>query len=308
MAHKFIENNGEKSRVYDSLVIEPRKLNIFGSELALKVVQELARNPACAMDIARQLEEHEQKIYYHLRRLEEAGVIKKIRTEKRYAMTAKIYALVSPTVTAKLHEDGFDEFSEEVSSRSPALENFFHPFVKNGRLDAHIVIGDTYSHGKYDMGSKEGPYVIDLMLLLGKIASEIEFPARKLDTEINDDISRQNLIVIGNAQTNTLVDRLNGSLPLEFDTKDVWGIISKKTGTKYTDPRVGFIVKTPNPLNPEKMLLLIGGVGRRGAQSAVIALTRDIGSIKEEKGAVFHVVYGYDKDSDKIIDSVKFLE
>lgn len=308
MAHKLIENDGEKSRVYDSLIVEPKKLNIFGSDLAIKVVQELATNPGCAMDLSRSLNEHEQKIYYHLRRLEEAGIIKKIRTEKRYAMTAKIYALVSPVVSAKLHHAGYEEVNGEMKKPSPALENFFHPFVKNGRLDAQIIIGDTYSHGKYDMGSQEGPYILDLMLLLGRISDSIDFPARRLDTEVKEDDIKNNLILIGNAQTNTVIDRMNGMLPVDFDTKDVWGIISKKTGTKYTDPRTGFIIKTDNPLNPEKKIMMVGGIGRRGSYSAVLALTKHMNEIKEEKGTIAHIVCGYDKDSDKVIDTIKFVE
>jgi len=308
MTHKFIENGDGRARVYDSIVIDPRKLNIFGSELAVRIVTTLAKNQGCAMDLARSLGEHEQKIYYHLRRLEEAGVIRKIRTEKRYAMTAKIYGLVSPTVTAKLHEDGYEEMSDNPKEINPRLEAFFHPFVNHGTLDARIIIGDTYSHGKYDMGSTEGPYVMDFMMLLGGLARNISFPARKLDTEVHEKELTGNLILLGNAQTNTVIDNMNGKLPVRFDSTDVWGLVSERTGRKYTDPRTGLIAKIDNPLNPEKKVLIIGGVGRRGTYSAVLALTKHLDMIKEEKGNVVHIVCGYDQDSDRVIDTVKFLE
>jgi len=308
MAHKFIENGDGRTRVYDSIVIDPRKLNVFGSDLALRIVSGLAKTPGCAMDLARALSEHEQKIYYHLRRLEAAGVIRKIRTEKRYAMTAKIYGLVSPTVTAKLHEEGYELGHSDTKDVNPKLESFFHPFVTNRTLDAKIIIGDTYSHGKYDIGSTEGPYVLDFMMLLGRLASNMVFPARKLDTEIQDKELTENLILFGNAQTNTVIDKLNSKMPARFDATDIWGLISEKTGRKYTDPRTGFIAKMDNPLNPEKKVMVVGGVGRRGTYAAVLALTRHMDKIKEEKGNIAHIVCGYDQDSDNVIDTVKFLE
>ena len=54
------------------------------------------------MDLARKLEQHEQKIYYHLRNLEKAGIIKQTRTEQRYGMTAKIFDVISPVVATKM--------------------------------------------------------------------------------------------------------------------------------------------------------------------------------------------------------------
>jgi len=85
--------------------MEVKKMNVFGSELVIKIINELAKKPSCAMDLARVLNEHEQKIYYHLRRLEKAGIISLERTEIRAGALTKIYKIDSPYITVKLFED-----------------------------------------------------------------------------------------------------------------------------------------------------------------------------------------------------------
>ena len=102
----LIEENGEEWNAYNSLLLEPKNLGIFTNELALKIVLGLSKKPGCAMDLARKLGVDEQRIYYHLRKLEKAGIVKLMGTEMRYGMTAKIYQAVSPVVSAKLYEDG----------------------------------------------------------------------------------------------------------------------------------------------------------------------------------------------------------
>ncbi|MEM5808623.1 MAG: hypothetical protein QXH92_01765, partial [Candidatus Aenigmatarchaeota archaeon] len=88
-------------------------------------------------------------------------------------------------------------------------------------------------------------------------------------------------------------------------------LTSKITNTTYSDPRIGVIIKTKNPFNHDKSILVIGGIGRRGAQSATLALTKYrnmfVESIKNSDNIV-KVVRGFDADSDDIIDTIKILE
>jgi len=311
MAHKFIENNGEKSRVYDSLIVEPKKLNIFGSDLAIKVVQELAVNPGCAMDLSRSLNEHEQKIYYHLRRLEEAGIIKKIRTEKRYAMTAKIYALVSPVVSAKLHHAGYEEVNDEMKKPSPALENFFHPFVRNGNFDGKIIIGDPYPHGEYEEGERCIGYATDFMLLLGNVVGNTGPSKYKIDIDVKENELKDNLIVIGNPRSNTVFQALLKDLPVEFNKEASWSFVSKTTNKIYKDPRIGMIIKCDNPFDKSKKIFILGSLRSKGMRSASIAVTRHLEEIvksADKDGNIVKIVEGLDKDGDGIIDSVRILE
>ncbi len=310
MQFELIDHNGGNPVIYDSLLLPPDKMGIFSSELSLKIIQELVKEPACAMDLARRMNQHEQKIYYHLRRLEGAGVVKHIRSEKRYSMTAKIYGVVSPVVSAKLFEKG-RKVIKKTNGLSREMDEFFQPFVEEGKLNATIVIGDPYPHGKYDKPDKSAAHAFDFMMMLGNIVNELNFPHYKLDIDIREKDLKDNLILIGNPKTNTIMSRLDGNMPVFFDPKSGWAVVSKKTSKKYDEPRVGVIMKMDSPFQAGKKILVVAGIRTRGMQAATIALTRYFKkTIKksDEQGNLFRIVEGVDQTGDHIIDNVKFLE
>lgn len=304
----LVEEGREGKKAYESIVLDPKHLSILNNELTLKIVQSLVKEPACALDIARELGIHEQKVYYHIRKLDKAGIIKPLRTEKRFGMTAKIYDVVSPVVSSKLYEDGIN--LKDGSVQDLELLKFLSPFLKGGKLDALMVMGDTYEHGKYDSYATEGPHAADFALLVGNLISgKLTFPFYKLDTEITKEDLKRNLILIGNPKSNVIIDKVNHALPIEFNLKNN-SITSKKTGKKFNDPRIGLIAKFPNPFNPEKMILLLGGIRTRGTQSAIIAITRQYKDIaaKEPSRSFLRIVMGMDKSGHKIIDWIKVVE
>lgn len=304
----LVENSENKQRIYDSLLLEAKHLGIFSNELAVKMINELAKQPLCAMDIAKNLKENEQKIYYHLRKMISAGIVKLNGTESRYGMTAKMYELVSPVIATKLYDGGYDVKPSRTIS-NPQLKQFFSPFVADGRLNCRIVVGDSYPHGKYDAPATEGPYLFDFAFIIGKLIEEMTFPHYSLDTD--KIYLKSNLILLGNARTNVVVDKFNSQLPAYFDLLRENRITVKGSGNSYSDPRIGVIIRTTNPLNKNKKILLLGGVRTRGMQAAVIALTQHFDELvkgMDEKGNLIRVVEGYDSSGDKRIDAIKFLE
>ncbi len=310
MKASLIENRGDVKISYESLLVAPKKLSVFNSDLALRIVNELAKAPGCAMDLARSLKEHEQKIYYHLRKLENVGIVKPIGTEKRYGMTAKIYSMTCPVIATKLYEDG-QPLEKTSSVIDPNVMKFFYPFIEDGELNAKIIIGDTYSHGRFDSESTEGPYAFELGVLLGNLMSTLKFPHYKFDTEVSKDDLKENLILIGNPQTNILIDKINNHLPVYFDEKNRFCITSKNTSKVYEDARVGIIAKMQSPFEKTKKILVLGGRGRRGTQSAILACTKHFSKISkklDDDGEVVTVVKGFDRDGDKVIDDIVILE
>lgn len=305
---RFIED-GEKPTAYDSILVSPEKLSIFGSELSLKIVKELARNPGCAMDLSRKLEQHEQKIYYHLRNLERAGIIKQTRTEQRYGMTAKIFDVVSPVVATKLYNDGY-EIKDKARARDPKIVKFLEPFVKDGKLNAKIVIGNPYPHGEYEKGAFDGPYVTDLALFLGNYVKELKLPCYKLDTQVRKDDLNDNLIIIGCPRVNVVANKLNYDLPVFFDKEREWNVVAKETGKVYSDDTIGVVIKHDNPFNRKKKILVLGGKRSRGTIAAIIAFTQNTKRlIKEERAKkTYWIARGTDKDGDDFIDHVHFMD
>jgi len=311
MSSTLIESN-EKSRVaYDSLLVsDPTLLSALGSRISLKIIKTLSENPLCALDIARKLKIHEQKIYYHLKNLERAGVVYTISTERRHGMIAKIYSVVSPVIAAKLFDKGSKIKETYSATTSPTLVNFFYPFIDNGKLNAKIIIGDPDPHGKYDFGARESAHLSDFFLFIGKLLGEFNSPNYKLDTETTKEDLQNNLILIGNIRSNTIIEKINSTLPLLFDTEKFF-IISPKTKSTYNDDRIGVIVKTKNPLNTKNYILLLGSIRTRGITSSIIFILKHIEDIfknLQTTDEIAIVAQGLDKDGDKIIDDVKILE
>ena len=308
MKNMFVEHTGKGKRAYSTTLVDPKNIGVVTNKLALEIIKELSKKPACAMDVARALEQHEQKVYYHINRLAAAGIIRPVSTEKRYGMVANMFTTVSPVVAAKLYDDGQQMEAVEVEETEPSV--VLKPFVSDGRLDALVIMGDTYSHGKYDMYSTEGPHAFDLALLLGKHLKSIAATTYKLDTQTSKEELRGNLILIGHPQTNVIIERINTKLPVFFEEKDDWSIVSKATGAKYRDPREGVIIKCPNPFNPEKSILVFAG-RTRGTQAAILAFTKYFDTILKDAtnyDSFVRVVKGFDKNGDGVIDTIKVLE
>ena len=308
---RFIEY-GEKPTAYDSILVSPEKLSIFGSELSIKIVKELAKQPACAMDLARRLEQHEQKIYYHLRNLEKSGIIRQLRTEQRYGMTAKIYDVVSPVVATKLYNEGYPLEEEKCHAKDPKITKFLHPFVKNGKLNSKIILGSPYPHGRFEATARDGVHAADFMLFLGMYVNNFDNSSYKTDTEIRETDLKDNLILIGGPKINIVVDRLNSSLPVYFDESKEWTIVSKLSGKKYNYDDIAVVLRMKNPFNKKKEILILAGKKSRGLRSAVLAVTRHLDEVMKgnvnDKNVIAKIIEGTDKDGDNIIDSIRFLE
>jgi hypothetical protein len=78
---------------------------------------------------------------------------------------------------------------------------------------------------------------------------------RKRPSEVTDqDIADSNLILFGRPEDNALTAKVIGKLPASFDGEKI------KLGDKtYSGPNAGAILCYPNPLNPERYVVLIAG-------------------------------------------------
>jgi len=307
----FVEETSEGQKAYKALQLNPKKFSVLNSDLAQRILNELSKRPSCAMDIARRLKEHEQKIYYHLRRLEDSGIIKLKGTEERAGATAKIYSVSHPYLAIKIF-DG--ESLTNVKTKTKEIE-FFSPFIADGKLDATIVVGSPDPHGAYGSQALDGSVGIDLALFLGTFLKNAH-PNYKLDTEVTEADLRGNLIIIGGPKTNTVIDRFNHDLPVYFDQKHDFNVVSSFTKSVYSGDDIGIIVKMRNPLAKAKngngkFVLVLSGIRFKGTRAAIMALIkrmRDVQMSNAFEGGIARVVRGIDKDADGRVDDVEFLE
>ena len=301
-----VEEHPEGQRIHKTLIMKPTTFNALNSELSVKVLGELGKKPQCAMDVARKLKEHEQKIYYHLRRLEKTGIIKLVRREERVGGLAKIYEVSHPYLSFKLF-DG--EHLTDVKVKAKEIE-FFKSFIKNGKLDGFLVVGSPDPHGKYGAQASDGSAAIDLALLLGSFLNNVS-PNYKLDTELREEDLKNNLILVGGPKANILIDRINTKLPIYFDTKNEFNIVSSFTKSVYNEDNVGVIVKMKNPFAKDKEILLLSGKRFKGTKAAILGLMKYLKKLEDgnkfDEG-IARVVHGIDRDADGVIDDVEFLE
>lgn len=302
--------NGQKA--YETVLVNnPKLLSILSNDLALKIIKELGRQPACPMDVARKLKEHEQKIYYHIRNLEKLGIIKIVRIEERVGAMAKIYSPVSSVISFKLFEG---ERINDVKTKAAEIK-FLKPFIEEGRLNSIIVVGSPDPHGRYKTPASDGYCAIDLGMFLGQFTKDLQVPYYKLDTQMREKDLKKNMILIGGPKSNIISDKLNKKLPIYFDYSEEfldWNIVSSLSKTVYREKNIGLITRVPNPYAEGKEIIIFAGKGFRGSRAAVLGFIKHLKEVKKgnsvDSNIVAKVVKGIDIDSDDIIDEVEFLE
>jgi DNA-binding transcriptional ArsR family regulator len=277
------------------------------SSLARKIINTIIDKEKYPKQIASELKENEQKIYYHIRNLERAGIIKVVKQELVHGTLAKFYRISEPAFVVR-----FKELvpSQEVSAMNEKVVEFLRPFIIDGKLDAKIIVGSPDPHGPEKARSRDGYYGIDLALFFGTFLNYVPEINVRLDTETKEDELKENLILIGGPVTNRVTERFNKHLPVNFAAdRNIYSKISKTT---YSSDETGLIVKIKNPFNPEKSVLVVAGKRFSGTRAAIMAFLKGFKQVysgnRFRPTVIAKVVEGLDMDSDGVVDAVEFRE
>lgn len=294
--------------------LEPKQLKTALSPLAWKILKILSEEPRYPKEIGEKLKINEQKVYYHIRNLEKAGLIEKLREEKKQGALAKFYTLTDYAFTILLKPL---EESQKFFQLKKEYKMFLEPFVSDGKLNALIILGSPEPHGLAKVRAKDGLFATDLGLFLGTFLNYTPEVSTKLDTEVREEDLKNNLILIGGPGVNAITAKVNTKLPIKFERiKEQENFYSSFhsniSGKNYSEEGCGIIVKTKNPFDKNKEILLIAGRRIAGTRAAILAFLKKFDEIckgNSYDSKVFaKVVEGIDKDSDGVIDSVEFLE
>ena len=95
------EDNTQKVKEI-SIVRDPQKLKMILDKLSWGILGMLSEREMYPLEIARELQVHEQKVYYHIRKLAKAGAITVVREEEKKGATAKYYKATSPAFGIEL--------------------------------------------------------------------------------------------------------------------------------------------------------------------------------------------------------------
>jgi DNA-binding transcriptional ArsR family regulator len=289
--------------------INNKQIKTLGSELAQRILEEIAKNPSYPMELAKKLRENEQKIYYHIRNLEEARIIEVTKTEIIQGAKTNYYSLTQPAFVIK-----YKEFrtTQKITELEKQPKSFLEPIIEDGQLNAVIIVGSPDPHGHEKARSRDGYYGIDLALFLGTFLNYIPNLNVKLDTEARAEDLEKNIVLIGGPVVNTITAKINDKLPIKFDKQNNWNIVSTLSNKVYHTDETGVIAKIKNPFNPKKLILLVAGKRHSGTRAVIIALLKYFNEII--KGNKYHtkilarVVEGIDLNSDGIVDEVEILE
>jgi DNA-binding transcriptional ArsR family regulator len=315
---RLLSGESTQLRAKDIAVFEdPERLKSVLNKLSWKILQQLSEQEMYPMEVARKLKVHEQKVYYHIRKLTKAGVIKVVREEEKKGAVAKYYKATFPAMGIEL-PFGYQKISRfPATSTDEKMKKFLSPFIKDGAFDGKIVVGSPDPHGPFKAKARDGHYAAYLTLFLGQLVDLPEDFLIKLDVDVKAEKEESNnLILVGGPGTNLITQEFNEFLPIRFNMMPsehgflLGGLFSEKTKKVYTADNMGLIARIANPWNDNKRVIVLAGNKAVGTKACVLALTKfwkkTLKNFGDERFAA--VIQGFDLDGDGKVDSIEVLE
>ncbi len=316
----LLQDDGHTQKAKEiSMTQDAQKLRMILGNLSWKILTMLSEEEMYPLEIARHLGVHEQRVYYHIRKLAKAGAIAVTREEKKKGATAKYYKAVSPAFGIEFPKGYKTIQSISLLSMDEQIQNFFKEFVNGkGVLEGKIVVGSPTPHGPFKTSARDGHYAAHLALFLGQFAKMPADFAIKLDVDVKAEKEEKNhLILVGGPGTNLITQEINESLPVRFNMQSsdqgflLGGLSSKNTARVYTADVAGIVAKIVNPWDKTKRILVLAGNKAVGTKACVLALTnfwkKTLQKYRDED-TFAAVIQGFDLDGDGKVDSIEVME
>jgi len=293
------------------LLDRPERVAALASPLAWRILQELAKTPDYPNSLAARLQIHEQKVYYHVRRLEAAGLLEVVREESKRGASARILAPTADAFAIVLKGRG-TPVTSPMLPHAGVMTRFLEEFTRDGTFEGSIVVGSPYTHGPFNTTARDAQYAVELGFFLGRLFAPPKGPVVRLDTEIKAlGPGKEDMILVGGPVANIITMDLNPHLAVNFDWKQVWRMESSRTKRPYSDEQVGLIAKVPNPWSRSRVIVVLSGLHAVGTMAAILGLTHFAEEVLDTftPGEDFYrVVAGQDRDGDGRLDAVTVLE
>ncbi|HLC53872.1 MAG TPA: helix-turn-helix domain-containing protein [Candidatus Nanoarchaeia archaeon] len=286
--------------------ISASALGALSHPLAMRIIEKLHTTPLYPKQLAQALHVNEQTVYYHIHKLEKAGIIEVVKQERMQGIIAKYYAPTADSFFVKAREFIERQKVEERESR------FLQPFIEKGVLNARLIVGSPDPHGPLKARSRDGYFGMDLALFLGTFLHAVKESHVMLDTDVHEsDLANHHLIVLGGPIVNRIAALIGNRMPIYFDESKK-GFYSTISGKLYVNEEIGVINKCTSPFNSEKSLLFVAGVRNAGTKAAILAFLQNFAALEKgnqfDRGVTSSVVEGVDLNADGIIDTVEIIE
>jgi DNA-binding transcriptional ArsR family regulator len=321
MNRKLLLHEEDKKQKAKEIAIidDPQKLKMILNRLSWKILLMLSEKEMYPLEVARKLGIHEQKVYYHIRKLARSGAIAVVREEEKKGAIAKYYKTVAPAFGIELPQ-GYKTIQRlSLIGTDKQLRKFFKEFIKeDGAFEGKIVVGSPMPHGPFKTSARDGHYASHLTFFLGQFVNMPEEFAIKLDVDVKaEKEEKNNLILVGGPGTNLLTQEVNEFLPIRFNMQPsaqgflFGGLASRKTSNVYTADAAGLVAKIVNPWDNNKRIIVLAGNKAVGTKACVLALTNFWKkTLKDYDGndTFARVIQGFDLDGDGKVDSIEILE
>ena len=317
----LLQEDGNQQKVKEIAIIQnPQDLKLILGNLSWKILTLLNQKPMYPLEVARQLGVHEQKVYYHIRKLEKSGAITVEREEKKKGATAKYYTPVSPAFGIEFPAGYKTMHRPSLLAANQKIHEFFKEFTNaDGGFEGKIVVGSPTPHGPFKTSARDGHYSAHLAFFLGQFMKMPAEFAIKLDVDVKaEKEEKNNLILVGGPGTNLLTQELNDHLPSRFRMQSsaqgylFGGLVSQKTGVVYTADVAGEVAKISNPWDKTKSVIVLAGNKEVGTKACVLALTnfwqKTLKGYRDSDGTFAAVIQGFDLDGDGKVDSIEVSE
>ena len=316
----LLHEDDEKQEVKEiAIVKDPQKLKMMLDKLSWKILVMLSEREMYPLEIARALKMHEQKAYYHVRKLAKAGAIVVAREEEKKGAIAKYYKAASSAFGIELPQEYRTIKKLPLLSMEEQIQKFFKEFIReDGTFEGKIVVGSPMPHGPFNTSARDGHYASHLTFFIGQFAKMPEEFAIKLDVDVKaEKEEKNNLILVGGPGTNLLAQEVNEYMPIRFNMQPseegflFGGLVSRKTSRVYTADTVGIMAKIVNPWDKGKQIMILAGNKAVGTKACVLALTNFWKKTLKDyngEGTFAKVIQGFDLDGDGKVDSIEVLE
>jgi DNA-binding transcriptional ArsR family regulator len=316
----LLREKGKAQRVKEIMIVEdPQKLKMILNRLSWKILVMLSEKEMYPLEVAKKLGVHEQRVYYHIRKLAKAGAIKVVREEEKKGAVAKYYKAVSLAFGIELPHGYRTIQSVSFLSMDERIRGFFNGFLREDcEFKGKIVVGSPTPHGPFKTSARDGHYASFLTFFLGQFSKMPDEFTIKLDVDVKaEKEEKNNLILVGGPGTNLLTQEANEYLPIRFNMQPseqgflFGGLMSEKTLCVYTADSIGLIAKIVNPWDKTKRVMVLAGNKAVGTKACVLALTKFWKkTLKGYSGedTFARVIQGFDLDGDGKVDSIDVLE
>ncbi len=308
MTDKLLRTEDGDHYVKDIELLDEESLKNL-NEQTIRVLKKISVERGYPKMIADELGIHEQKVYYHVRKLEEAGLIEVYKREKVGGALCKFYRPTSEAFGFSLNDE-WKKVRMNKAGLSGKVLDFFSEFVGEGVFQGSIVVGSPKEHGPFMTSARDGHYAVQLGIFLGSFCDLEKRFVVKLDTEVKaEGATDRHLMMIGGPITNMISRDLNEDLDVRFDWEQkTWEIVSKRTGSRYSGENLGLIAKVHKD---GLARILFSGLDFKGTKTCILGITQEHEEILKDyevDDEFYRVIKGLDRDGDGKTDDIEVLE